>query len=187
MYSSTCFERPDAHHQELNNYSSSLWFYRSSVVVAVLLVVVGPAGPTTNNSTATAWWASSGYEAQCLQLSLWGCANYISEIRRQSEIFYFLKDSPFIIVCPYYSAVQHWFKKKAWVTNSYLHSSTDSFQSLSSQACAGKATSLNKLIRKLYMQATITIFQTHFYSPFITIFPRQLSQCNNCDWINVHK
>jgi hypothetical protein len=44
MYSSTCFGRPDAHHQELNNCSSSLWFYRWSVVVAVLLFVVGPAG-----------------------------------------------------------------------------------------------------------------------------------------------
>jgi hypothetical protein len=44
MYSSTCFGSPHAHHQELNNYSSSLWFYRWSVVVAVLLVVVGPAG-----------------------------------------------------------------------------------------------------------------------------------------------
>jgi len=42
MYSSTCFERPHAHHQELNNCSSSLWVYRWSVVVAVLLVVVGP-------------------------------------------------------------------------------------------------------------------------------------------------
>jgi hypothetical protein len=53
MYSSTCFGRPHARHQELNNCSSSLWFYRWSVVVAVLLVVVGPFGPTTNNSTAT--------------------------------------------------------------------------------------------------------------------------------------
>jgi hypothetical protein len=44
MYSSTCFGCPHAHHQKLNNYSSSLWFYRWSVVVAVLLVVVGPAG-----------------------------------------------------------------------------------------------------------------------------------------------
>ena len=52
MYSSTCFDRPHAHHQELNNCSSSLWFYRWSVVVAVLLVVVGPTGPTTINSTA---------------------------------------------------------------------------------------------------------------------------------------
>ena len=43
-----------AHHQELNNCSSSLWFYRWSVVVAVLLVVVGLVitGPTTTNSTA---------------------------------------------------------------------------------------------------------------------------------------
>jgi hypothetical protein len=41
MYSSTCFGGPHAHHQELNNYSSSLWFYRWSVVVVVMLVVVG--------------------------------------------------------------------------------------------------------------------------------------------------
>jgi len=44
IYSSTCFGRPHAHHQELNNCSSSLWFYLRSVVIAVLLVVVGPAG-----------------------------------------------------------------------------------------------------------------------------------------------
>jgi nitric oxide reductase large subunit len=44
MYSSTCFGHPHAHHQELNNCSSSLWFYRWSVVIAVLLVVVWPAG-----------------------------------------------------------------------------------------------------------------------------------------------
>jgi hypothetical protein len=42
MYSSTRFGRPHAHHQKLNNWSSSLWFYRWSVVIAVLLVVVGP-------------------------------------------------------------------------------------------------------------------------------------------------
>jgi hypothetical protein len=52
MYSATCYGRPHAHHQELNNCSSSLWFHRWSVVAAVLLVVVGPAGPTTTNSTA---------------------------------------------------------------------------------------------------------------------------------------
>jgi len=52
-YSSTGFGRPHAHHQELNNCSSSLWFYRWSAVVTVLLVVVGPFGPTTTNSTAT--------------------------------------------------------------------------------------------------------------------------------------
>ena len=40
MYSSTCFGRPHAHHQELNDCSNSLWFYRWNVVVAVLLVVV---------------------------------------------------------------------------------------------------------------------------------------------------
>jgi hypothetical protein len=42
IYSSTCFGRPHAHHQELNNCSSSLWFYLRSVVKAVLLFVVGP-------------------------------------------------------------------------------------------------------------------------------------------------
>jgi len=47
IYSSTCFGRPHAHHQELNNCSSSLWFYPRSVVVAVLLVMVGPAGRST--------------------------------------------------------------------------------------------------------------------------------------------
>jgi len=47
IYSSTCFGRPHAHLQELNNCISSLWFYLRSVVVAVLLVVVGPTGPTT--------------------------------------------------------------------------------------------------------------------------------------------
>jgi len=52
IYSSTCFGRPHAHHQELNNCSSSLWFYRWRVAVAVLLVVGGPAGPPTTNSTA---------------------------------------------------------------------------------------------------------------------------------------
>jgi len=53
IYSSTCFGRPHACHQELNNCSSSLWFYLRSVVIAVLSVVVGPAGPTTTNITAT--------------------------------------------------------------------------------------------------------------------------------------
>jgi hypothetical protein len=42
IYSSTCFGRPHAHHQELNNCSSSLWFYLRSMVIVVLLVVVGP-------------------------------------------------------------------------------------------------------------------------------------------------
>jgi len=41
MYSSTCFGRPHANDQELNNCSSSLWFYLRSVVITVLFVVVG--------------------------------------------------------------------------------------------------------------------------------------------------
>ena len=52
IYSSTCFGRPHAHHQELNNCGSSLWFYLRSVVIAMLLVVVGPVGQTTTISTA---------------------------------------------------------------------------------------------------------------------------------------
>jgi hypothetical protein len=52
MYNSTYFGLTRAHHQELNNYSSSLWFYLRIVPIAVLLVVDGPAGPNTTNSTA---------------------------------------------------------------------------------------------------------------------------------------
>jgi hypothetical protein len=48
-YSSTCFGRPHAHLQELNNCGSSLWFYRWSVVIALLLVVIGPAGRPDHN------------------------------------------------------------------------------------------------------------------------------------------
>ena len=36
IYSSTCFGRSPAHHQELNDWSSSLWFYLRIVVIAVL-------------------------------------------------------------------------------------------------------------------------------------------------------
>jgi len=49
IYSSTCFGRPHAHHQELNNCSSSLWFYLRIVVIAVPLSVFGPDGPNTDN------------------------------------------------------------------------------------------------------------------------------------------
>jgi len=44
-YRSTCFGRRYAHHQELNNCSSSLWFNLWNVVVAVLLIVVRPERP----------------------------------------------------------------------------------------------------------------------------------------------
>jgi hypothetical protein len=48
IYSSACFGRPHAHHQELNNCRSSLWFYLRIVVTAVLLFVVDrPARPRT--------------------------------------------------------------------------------------------------------------------------------------------
>jgi len=36
IYSSTCFRRSPAHHQELNDCSSSLWYYLRIVVIAVL-------------------------------------------------------------------------------------------------------------------------------------------------------
>jgi len=36
IYSSTCFWRFPAHHQELNDCSSSLWFYLRIVVKVVL-------------------------------------------------------------------------------------------------------------------------------------------------------
>jgi hypothetical protein len=38
IYGSTCFRRPHAHYQELNNCSSCLWFYRWSMMLALLLV-----------------------------------------------------------------------------------------------------------------------------------------------------
>jgi hypothetical protein len=36
IYSSTCFGRSPAHHQEFNDCSSSLWFYLRIVVIVVL-------------------------------------------------------------------------------------------------------------------------------------------------------
>jgi hypothetical protein len=45
-YSSTCFGRFPAHHQELNDYSGSLWFYLSIMVMAVL---GRPAWPQTQH------------------------------------------------------------------------------------------------------------------------------------------
>jgi hypothetical protein len=51
------FRGPHAHHQELNNCSSSLWFYRWGVVVAVLMFV----GPTTTIRSSTTAVAASGF------------------------------------------------------------------------------------------------------------------------------
>jgi hypothetical protein len=51
VYSSTCFGRFHAHHQELNDCSGSLWFYLRIVVTAVLCSWSGrSAGPTTNTA-----------------------------------------------------------------------------------------------------------------------------------------
>ena len=52
IYSSTCFGRSHAHHQELNDCSSSLWFYIRIVVIAVLCLWSGrslPARPQTKH------------------------------------------------------------------------------------------------------------------------------------------
>ena len=49
IYSSTCFGRFPAHHQELTECSGSLWFYLRIVVTVVLCSWSDrPAGPTTN-------------------------------------------------------------------------------------------------------------------------------------------
>ena len=45
IYSSTCFGRSPAHHQELNNCSSSLWFYLRTMVIAVLYSWLGRLKP----------------------------------------------------------------------------------------------------------------------------------------------
>jgi hypothetical protein len=50
IYSSTCFGRSLAHHQELNDCSSSLWFYLRIVVTTVLCSWSGrPARPRTKH------------------------------------------------------------------------------------------------------------------------------------------
>jgi hypothetical protein len=53
IYSSTCFRRFPAHHQQLNEFSSSLWFYLRVVVTIVLFAWSGrPAGrPDYEHST----------------------------------------------------------------------------------------------------------------------------------------
>ena len=50
IYSSTCFGRFPAHHQELNDCSGSLWFYLRIVVIVVLCSWSGrPARPQTHH------------------------------------------------------------------------------------------------------------------------------------------
>src|SRR5215475_14812109 len=50
VYSSTCFVRFPAHHQERNDCSGSLWFYLRIVVVVVLCSWSGrPARPRTQH------------------------------------------------------------------------------------------------------------------------------------------
>ena len=51
VYSSTCFGRFPAHHQELNDISGSLWFYLRIVVIVVLFSWLGrPARPRTQHN-----------------------------------------------------------------------------------------------------------------------------------------
>jgi hypothetical protein len=51
VYSSTCFGSFPAHHQELNDCSSSLWFYLRIVVTVVLCSRSGqPARPRTQKT-----------------------------------------------------------------------------------------------------------------------------------------
>jgi hypothetical protein len=51
VYSSTCFGRFSAHHQELNDCSGSIRFYLCIVVTVVLCSQSGrPPGPTTNTA-----------------------------------------------------------------------------------------------------------------------------------------
>jgi hypothetical protein len=52
IYSSTCFGRCPAHHQELNDCSGSLWFYLRIVVTAVF--VVGPVNNRPDHEHSTA-------------------------------------------------------------------------------------------------------------------------------------
>jgi hypothetical protein len=50
VYSSTCFGRFPAHHQELNDFGGSLWFYLRIVVKVVLCSWSGrPARPRTQH------------------------------------------------------------------------------------------------------------------------------------------
>jgi hypothetical protein len=49
VYSSACFKRFPAHHQERNDCSGSLWFYHRIAVIAVLCSWSGPGRPRTQH------------------------------------------------------------------------------------------------------------------------------------------
>ena len=51
IYSSACFGRSPAHHQELKDCSSSLWFYLRIVVIAVLCSWSGRLSPRYEGKT----------------------------------------------------------------------------------------------------------------------------------------
>jgi len=92
IYSSTCFGRFPAHHQELNDCSGSLSFYLRIVVIVVLRSWSGrPAGPTTNTVVAVCklGMALKGNEKYlgalmfvdpCIILYLTASSNYTSNI-----------------------------------------------------------------------------------------------------------
>jgi hypothetical protein len=68
IYSSACFGRSPAHHQELNGCSSNLWFYLCIMVMAVLcswsdrLWGIPITGPTTNTA-----WPSPRYKGKTIK------------------------------------------------------------------------------------------------------------------------
>jgi len=66
VYSSTCFGRFPAHHQELNDYSGSLWFCIRIVVTVVLCSWSGwPAGRTTNTARLSSRYACKTRACHC--------------------------------------------------------------------------------------------------------------------------
>src|SRR5215475_8894832 len=66
IYSSTCFGRFPACHQELNDCSGSLWFYLRMVVIVVLCSWSGrPAGPTTNTARPSPRYESKTRGGHC--------------------------------------------------------------------------------------------------------------------------
>jgi len=93
IYSSSCFGRPHAHHQELSNCRSSLWFHLRCVVVAVLLVVFGPAQPQptallsprsegkTRGCSCSCWAPDDGREdARNMLCCKWASSNMLEKL-----------------------------------------------------------------------------------------------------------